>query len=213
MLISPAILATDEEEFRRKVEAVRPLGLPLHLDVMDGQFVPQATWADPGKVKNILGDLPFVAHLMVADPEHAVMVWLAAGAELIYFHAETTNDEELILRAMRGGSDHIGIAINPDTPMSRLTHAIDGLKHVLIMGVTPGRSGQQLQAIAAEKIAALKELRPNLQIAVDGGVRPENANALARAGADILVSGSYLTDAPDPVAALAQLKYAIRNNP
>jgi ribulose-phosphate 3-epimerase len=201
----PAILAKTEEEFREKIERVRPLGLRVQIDVMDGQFVNNTTWADVGKIAEILGDIPFEAHLMVANPEHQIMIWLAAGAERVFFHAEATNREAMIMRAAGILANRIGLAINPETPLSRLTPVIDTLPAVLVMGVTPGFDGQTLQPIAFEKIQAIKRLRPSIHVSVDGGINPQNVWALVEAGADALVVGSALTNAADPTLALALL--------
>jgi len=207
--IVPAILAKTEEEFREKIEIARSLSNIVHIDVMDGKFVKETTWAVPEKMKEILGDLAFEAHLMTSEPEHEAMVWLAAGASRVYYHAEASARDELILKSALDRSDRVGIAINPDTPLSRITHVIDRLQRVLVMGVTPGRSGQPFQPIAVEKIAALKNLRPSLKIAVDGGIRPENAAALVRAGADALIAATALTDAKEPMLAVAKFKEII----
>lgn len=206
--VIPAILAKTEEEFRQKVEKVRPFATLVHVDVMDGSFVDHKTWAAPEKMKTILGDLPFEAHLMVSEPEHATMVWLAAGASRVFFHAEATTQDDLIVRAAEKMSDKIGIAINPETPLSRLSHNIDLFRSVMVMGVSPGRSGQPLQPITAEKIATLKQLRPSVNICVDGGVKPENIGQLIQAGADSLAVGSALTDTPNPQRAWKDLKGA-----
>ncbi len=206
--IIPAILAATEEEFRQKVERVRPFATFVHIDVMDGIFVNNTTWAAPEKMKEILGDLDFEAHLMVAEPEHPAMVWLAAGASRVFFHAEATTRDELIVRSAEGKADRVGIAINPDTPLSRLSHNIDFFRAVMVMGVAPGRSGQPFQPITLEKIAMLKQLRPSLEIYVDGGVKPTNVTELFAAGADNLVVGSALTEAPDPARAWKQFREA-----
>jgi len=206
--IIPAILAATEEEFRQKVDRVKSFATLVHIDVMDGFFVNNTTWAEPEKMKNILGDLPFEAHLMVAAPEHLVMVWLAAGASRVFFHAESTTRDELIVRSAEGQAGRVGITINPETPLSRLSHNIDLFQSVMVMGVTPGKSGQSFQPIAAEKIAALRQLRPSLDIYVDGGVKTGNVDRLIKAGVNSLVIGSALTDAPDPLQAWRDIKNA-----
>jgi ribulose-phosphate 3-epimerase len=208
--IIPAILAKDERAFIEKIERVRALGLMLHIDVMDGEFVPEKTWAPPERMREILGDTPFEAHLMVAAPEHLVPVWLAAGATRVIFHAEATTRESLICRINTDECKKLAIAINPDTPVSRITDdLLATFRQVMVMDVTPGRSGQKFQKIALEKIKALRELKPDLLIAVDGGVKSDNAAALIEAGADVLVIGSALTDAPDPSLALLKFRTAI----
>lgn len=207
--ILPAILAHDEAEFMRKVERVRSLGAMLHIDVMDGVFVRNTTWSPPDRMRQLLDGMPFEAHLMVSNPEHAAPIWLACGASRVIFHAEATTKESLICRATVEECANLAVAINPDTPVSRITHLLDSFRQIMVMGVTPGWSGQQFQEIALEKIAMLKALRPSITILVDGGVKPENAARIAAAGADVLVAGSALTDHPDPAEAIVGLRHAV----
>lgn len=208
-LIMPAILARDEDEFRRKVARVAPLGLPLHIDVMDGVFVKESTFSPAERACDLVNGIPFEAHLMVSNPEHAAPVWLACGASRVIFHAEATGKESLIFRATAEDGVKLSLALNPETPLSLITPFLDSYRSVMVMGVPPGRGGQPLNDIAIEKIRALKALRPSLIVAVDGGVKPENARLLADAGADILIVGSALTDADDPAAALLKFKEAL----
>jgi len=207
--ILPAILAHDEAEFMKKVDRVRSLGAMLHIDVMDGNFVKNKTWSPADRMRYLLDGVPFEAHLMVSNPEHAAPIWLACGASRVIFHVETTTKESLICRATAEECENLALAINPDTPISRLTPLLDTFKQVMVMGVTPGWSGQPFQQIALEKIAMLKSLRPSIKIIVDGGVKPENAAVIAAAGADVLVAGSALTDHPDPAEAYMALKTSV----
>jgi ribulose-phosphate 3-epimerase len=211
--IIPAILATSEAEFREKIDKVRDVAAMVHIDVMDGVFVDTVTWTPPEKMKKILGDLPFEAHLMVAEPEHAAVVWLAAGARRVFVHAEATNREGLIIRSAPR-PESVGLVLNPETPVSRVLASLPYLQAVLVMGVNPGKSGQEFQPAITEKIAALKKLKPSLVITVDGGVKPENAALLVKAGADILAAATALTDSPDPMLAAAKFVEALnQNNP
>lgn len=207
--ILPAILAHSEEEFIEKVNRVRVLGLPLHIDVMDGVFVEDTTWAPPDRMRELLEGIEYEAHLMVSNPEHAVPVWIAAGANRVIFHAESTPREEMICRATSPHCDRLLLAINPDTPVSDLTSIIGDFAGVLVMGVVPGKNGQPFQDIAIEKVRAIRELSPKSVIGVDGGVKPENAPLLAEAGADLLVVGSALTEAQDCRQALLAFKQAL----
>lgn len=207
--IVPAILARDEEEFVRKVDRVRALGLPLHIDVMDGIFVEHKTFAPADRMRELLDGLEFEAHLMVSNPEHAAPIWLACGASRVIFHVEATTKESLICRATAEECTNLSLAINPDTPISSLSPFLDTFRRAMVMGVPPGRSGQPFDEIAIEKIKALKRLRPAILVTVDGGVKPENAKQLADAGADMLIVGSALTDAEDPADALMRLKNAL----
>lgn len=211
--IIPAILATSEKDFLEKIEKVREVATMVHIDVMDGIFVDTLTWAPPERMRKILGDLPFEAHLMVTDPEHAAMVWLAAGARRVFVHAEATPREALIIRSA-DRPDRIGLVLNPGTPVSRVLGSLGYLRSVLIMGVTPGKSGQQFQPAVIGKIAELKKMKPSLNITVDGGVNPENAGMLVKAGADTLVAATALTNSPDPMLAAARFVEALnQDNP
>lgn len=207
--IHPAILAKDEAEFVRKVDRVRAFGIPLHIDVMDGVFVQQKTWAPAERMRELLDGIPFEAHLMVANPEHLVPIWLACGASRVHFHAEATSRDSLICRATAEQCADVGIALNPETPVSRVTAELKAYNRLMVMGVKPGMSGQPFQDIALEKMRMLRNLKPSIVITVDGGVKPENARALAEAGADVLVVGSALTDAEYPVVAYEQFKNAL----
>lgn len=208
-VILPAILAANEDEFKRQVDHVRSLGLMLHIDVMDGQFVPQTTWAPPERMRELLEGIRYEAHLMVSNPEHLVPVWVAAGADRVIFHVESTERVKLICHAVEPKCDRLCIALNPDTPVSHITPHLEQLNQVLVMGVQPGKGGQPFQDIALHKVRALKELRPTLYVGVDGGVKKTNAEDLASAGTDFLVVGSALTGSKDPELAAAELRAAL----
>ncbi|MFH2063141.1 MAG: ribulose-phosphate 3-epimerase [bacterium] len=209
MEIRPSILAANREEFARKVELVRSLGLALHVDVMDGVFVGQSCWAEPLTVNELADGLRFDAHLMVSQPEHEVPVWLVSDAERVFFHVESTHRQELILRTVND-RPRIGLALNPNTPVSDVAPFFDRISSVLVMTVEPGRSGQPMLPDMLRKVRTIRGMSPNLHITVDGGVRPDNIAAVADAGADAVVVGSALTDAPDPTAALRALMAAIQ---
>ena len=201
--IHPAILAHSENEFMAKVERVRALGAPLHIDVMDGIFVQNTTWALPERMQELLAGIIFEAHLMVTNPESAIPSWLAAGARRIIFHAEATTDDASLCR----NDARLSVALNPETPISHLSNEC---AHVCIMGVTPGWSGQPFQEIALEKIREIKKMYPAAHITVDGGARSENIRAIVDAGADVVVVGSAITDAPDPAAAYQSFKEMLK---
>ena len=207
--ILPAILATSEEEFVRKVERVRSLGLVLHVDVMDGAFTKESTWAPPERMHALLRGMEYDAHLMVQDPHLAIPHWLTAGARKILIHAEAVGADSP-LAGMHGDSCvRMGVAINPDTPEDELFHRFSCSPACLAMGVIPGRSGQPMFPRTIDKVRALREVRPELWIQVDGGVNEANVGALAKAGANELVMGSALTDADDPADALKRVRQAL----
>jgi len=207
--IIPAILAHDEADFRTKLEKLRPLGLALHIDVMDGVFTTQRSWAPSEAVAELLDGMVYDAHLMVANPEQAVPRWIASGARNVIFHVESTNNEAQICRAAAGHGANLSLALNPDTPVSRVTSVLPEFACITVMGVTPGKSGQAFQEIALEKICTLRALKPSLRIIVDGGARPENIRAMAEAGANAVVAGSAITDQDDVAAALQKFKLAL----
>lgn len=207
--ILPAILAANEIEFLAKLARVRALGLTLHIDVMDGIFVPTKTWAPPERMRELLEGITFEAHLMVSNPEHAVPVWLAAGASRVAFHTESTARDAMICRATADECKNVAIAVNPETSTSRVMPMIGTFERFMIMGVAPGRSGQPFREISLEKIREIKAMKSSLHVTVDGGVKPENVRMIADAGADAVVIGSALTDAEDAALALAQFRTAL----
>ncbi len=202
--ITAAILANTEPEFDAKIGRVAALNIPVQVDVIDGVFVPNVSWAPAGEMRTRLRGMVFDAHLMVSDPEHAVPLWIAAGARRVYFHAEATKVEGLIVRSMPESTGRLGITLNPDTPVSRITPILKSITNVLIMSVNPGWSGQQFNPIAFDKIRAIKSMNPSLHVAVDGGITPEIAQELLKAGADEIVIGKALTDAAEPTQALRE---------
>lgn len=207
--ILPAILARDESEFRAKLEKLRPLGLTLHLDVMDGTLVPEKTWAPVDACREFIDGHPFEVHLMVAEPESQVSTWLACGARAVMFHAEATPRHAMICRGAGERCKDVGIAVNPETDVATILPALQEIEQVMVMGVTPGRSGQSFQTGVLQKIRAIRAAKPTVRIVVDGGVKPENVRAIADAGADAVIAGSAITDQDDPAVALASFQSAL----
>lgn len=210
--IIPSILAEDEHEFLDKLARIRNFAPLIHVDVMDGIFVPYKCWADPEHVRHLLGHIPFEVHLMVSEPEHAVPLWLACGASRVIFHAEATKRDHLICRATAADCANLAVAINIETPLSKVVKDDMCIKQLTIMAVPPGRGGQPFQPTALEKVRAAKSKRPELIIEVDGGVKLENAERIVEAGASRLVVGSAVTGAPDPQAAYLAFE-ALLNSP
>ena len=209
MTILPAILAHDEADFIAKLEKVRALGLPLHVDVMDGKFVPETTWAPPDRVRDLLAGIPFEAHLMVAEPEHDVPVWLATGAERVIFHAEASPRERLICKGTGEDCARLVLALNPDTPLSEIVPLLDLYQHVMCMGVIPGASGRDFHPEVLQKLEELHRLRPGVTLAIDGGMTPATCAAAKAAGATRIIAGSALTGTTDPAAALTEFRKAL----
>lgn len=203
--VVPAILAHNEEEFTQKLSKVKNLGAMLHIDVMDGVFVPNTTWAPRERVKELLGDTPFEAHLMVADPEKAAGEWLTAGAQRIIVHAESIPSATALCCA-KNMHDQFVLALNPETPIATITPWCADLKTVMLMGVKPGWSGQEFQTHVIQKIRELREKAPHMEISVDGGVTLKNTALIKQSGADTLVAASAILNTEDPEQAFKDLQ-------
>ena len=208
--IAPSILSADFGRIVEQVRAVERAGASyVHLDVMDGRFVPNITWGP-----KVIGDLrkhtslAFDCHLMIVEPERYVDAFRTAGADIITFHLEATPHAQRLLAHIRSIGAKAGISICPQTPVSMLEDLMDDVDLILVMSVNPGFGGQSFIPRSLEKIAQAKALvrragRP-CEIEVDGGITLENARSVAQAGADVLVIGSAIFDTPDCAAATAE---------
>lgn len=206
--ILPAILAKDEKELRRKIESVVGLCETVQIDVMDGAFVGNTTWADPERLRKMPLPLPFEVHLMVKDPLERLDAWSLAGCMRAIVHAESVSDPAEALRQVKLYGMEAGIAINPETPIEAIEAAISEADVVQVMGGAPGQMGQSLQEDTYAKIRELREKFPEIVIEVDVGVSVETAGKLAEAGADRLVSGSAVFHSGAPAKAIEALRAA-----
>jgi ribulose-phosphate 3-epimerase len=187
----------------------------IHVDVMDGHFVPNLTFG-PKMVADLrkATRLPLDVHLMIERPEDWVARYVEAGAAYVTVHIEATPDAGGTLAAIRQAGARPGIALNPETDPSRLVPYLDRADLVLVMSVHPGFGGQSFIPSALEKVralrAALDARGSSAELEVDGGIKPENAKDIARAGASVLVAGSAVYLDPDGVsAALAKFRNAV----
>jgi ribulose-phosphate 3-epimerase len=211
-ILAPSILAADFARIGDEIASVQRGGAEyLHLDVMDGRFVPNITWG-PKIIRDLrkLSPLVFDAHLMIVEPERYVDEFRAAGCDRITFHLEATPHAQRLLVHLREIGAKAGLAICPQTPVELLQDVIEDCDTVLVMSVNPGFSGQKFIAHSIEKVRearALVDLRnPVCLIEVDGGVGAENARDLVEAGADILVMGAAVFRAEDPAAELRRVR-------
>jgi len=214
-MIFPSILGADFTRMADECADVLDLGAEaLHVDVMDGHFVPNLTMG-PKMVADLRLCFPGVyldVHLMVADPHRFVDPFAEAGANCLSFHIEATAGREdhhehaLIDHVRRAGCD-VGIVVNPATPAEAIMHVVDAVDMVLVMSVNPGFSGQAFMAEVLPKTRAIRDAAtPATRVEMDGGIGPHNAAQVRDAGCDVIVAASALFGASNRAAALAALR-------
>lgn len=215
MKIAPSILSADFANLQRDIELVEKGGADyIHVDVMDGQFVPNITLG-PNIVQAIrpVTKLPLDVHLMIVDPENYIPAFAKAGADIITVHVEATPHIHRALQMTKSLGVKAGVVINPGTPVSMIKHVLPLADQVLVMTVNPGFGGQSFIEETVEKITELADLRREnnwtYAIEVDGGIVPEIAKICKDAGADVFVAGSYIYGAENPVGQIERLKEAL----
>ena len=202
--IAPSMLGANFGEMKRDAELVAPHSAYLHMDVMDGHFVPNITMG-PDLVKSLRGIGKLDVHLMVTDPSNFVNDFSDAGADIISVHVEANNTQKAI-ELIKKQNIKAGIALNPSTPASAIEPFVDSIDMILVMSVEPGYCGQSFNQNAIERVKTYRKEYPNKIIEVDGGVGPENAAVLAEAGADLLVAGSAIFGSSDPIKVILDMK-------
>ena len=211
-LIAPSILAADFLHLDREVQWLNKSGIDLlHIDIMDGHFVPNISLGFPVlSAISSVAKVPLDVHLMVTNPEDHILSCKEKGAERISVHVEVCQDIISALQSIRRAKCRAGVAINPSTPLDVLSDAWEWMDHLIIMSVQPGFSGQSFLPGSVEKVEAAVALRnqtrSSAQIVVDGGVDLVNAPTLSNAGADILVIGNAFFGAKNRDTFLSSLK-------
>lgn len=213
---APSILSADYVNLQRDIEMVEKGGADyLHIDVMDGTFVPSISYG-PGFVKSIrkISNLFLDVHLMVQSPEHILPDFIEAGADLIGVQVEATQHIHRALQIIKNGGVKAEVVINPGTPVFQITPVLGMVDQVLVMTVNPGFGGQKFLPETVAKIAELDQIKKDqglqFDIEIDGGVNDQTVVDCYNAGATVAVAGSYVFNADDPVAKMNALKEATK---
>lgn len=209
--LAPSLLNADFADLRGAISCIEGLADAVHLDVMDGNFVPNITFG-PLVVRAVreITSLPLDVHLMIAHPAEFVEDFVDAGADWISFHAEVTRYPGEVLGMIHGFGKRAGLVINPQTPSDRVFEYLELCDYVLVMTVMPGFGGQEMIVEALEKVGEIKReadrLGLEVEVEVDGGVKTRNLPLVKEAGADIVVVGSSIYGAPDPRRAAEEIR-------
>ncbi|MCO5166956.1 MAG: ribulose-phosphate 3-epimerase [Planctomycetes bacterium] len=214
IIIAPSILSSDFARLAEEAARMEAAGADwLHVDVMDGHFVPNLTIGPPVvKALRKVTKLPLDCHLMISDPHTYGPQFIEAGADVVTFHVEVEGDLRALCRAIRAAGKRAGVAVRPRTPLDRVLPLLDDLDMVLVMTVEPGFGGQAYMWDIAPKLEALRAAigdRP-IDVQVDGGLNPETVRHAAGLGANVIVAGSAVFRAPDPAQAIAALREGAR---
>lgn len=212
MKIAPSLLAADFSKLGEEMQDIEKGGADLvHLDVMDGRFVPNISFGPPViQALRPITKLPFDVHLMIYHPEDYFDILKNIGVEMASFHIEAVTHVDRVIHALKSANIKCGLAVNPGTSLSMIETVLPLLDYVLIMSVNPGFGGQKFIPYAVDKVKQLKKMitekQLSVSIEVDGGVNQDNAFLLKNAGADILVAGSSVFGKSDRAKAIHELR-------
>ncbi|MBI3067163.1 MAG: ribulose-phosphate 3-epimerase [Deltaproteobacteria bacterium] len=215
MKIAPSILSADFSRLKDEIQAVEAAGADwLHVDVMDGHFVPNIT-IGPVVVEWVrkVTEIPVDVHLMITDPDKYVPEFIKAGADWVSIHPETCANPNATLRKIRDLGAKASIAVNPDVLLSRVEHCFAGIDMILMMTVFPGFGGQAFIPDVLTKIEEVRKLvdqrKLPVLVEVDGGIKADNIERVVRAGAEVIVSGSGIFKTPNYAETIRQMRRAV----
>lgn len=205
ILIAPSILGIDYGRLNEHLKELEPLADWFHVDVMDGNFVPNLS-IGAMVVARMNTDVPLDCHLMINQPHKYIEEYAKAGAYSITIHAEASKHLSADVDKIKALGCRASVSINPDTPIDKIAKILPKLDMVLVMSVFPGFGGQKFIPKVLEKVRWLREHYPKLDIQIDGGINDETGALAVESGANILVAGSYILKAEDPAGAVKKLR-------
>lgn len=203
--IAPSILGIDYGRMNAHLAELAPFSDTFHVDVMDGNFVPNLTVGAP-VVARIKTKVPLDCHLMIRNPHRFIADFAKAGAASITIHAEASLHLGKDVQQIKDLGCRAGVALNPETPVSKISEVLPMLDMVLVMSVHPGFGGQEFMPEVLEKVKWLRKHYPDLDLQIDGGINDKTAPLAVKAGANVLVAGSYILKNADPAKAVKRLR-------
>lgn len=212
--IIPAIIANSAEELEKMIKLVEPYADRVHLDIMDGIFVPNKTISGYEEILKLETKLNFDVHLMVNNPEDQMYFWYQTKADRFLVHAESQTDLKELIDQIHSNNRMVGLVLNPQTPIEVISELIDDIDLVQFMTVEPGHYGAEFVGEVVSKIKDFHSKYPSVPVAVDGGIHPEkhNIDTLTAAGASIFVLGSHIfSEDRDVGKAIEEMKAIVEN--
>ncbi|MBS3135744.1 ribulose-phosphate 3-epimerase [Candidatus Woesearchaeota archaeon] len=210
MKLAPSILSADRKMLQKEVSQIEPYSDIIHVDIMDGKFVPPVTFS-PSEIKKVKSGLPKDIHLMVKHPmrDGYIEKFVDSGGKIVSIHIECDDNIDECINLIKKLGAKASIAVKPDTPLEAVFPYLNGLDMVLIMSVYPGYSGQKFIPEVLKKIRKLRKMKPRLDIEIDGGINPKTIKKAVDAGANVIVAASAIFNNQDRVKAIKELREAI----